>query len=99
LKLIQEGYQIQFAKTPKPWYSPKRFIPAEEQKEVNIAIDKLLNAGIIESVQIQEQEVTSPGFSPFRKPPREDQFWTVAGSTNLFRSNTSKWKVCQPYET
>lgn len=48
LKIIKEGYKIQFAQTPSPWHLPRTTIPREEQDEINIAANKFLTTGIIE---------------------------------------------------
>ncbi|CEP11872.1 hypothetical protein, partial, partial [Parasitella parasitica] len=47
IKIIKEGYKIQFAQTQSPWYLTRMTITREKQDEINIAISKFITAGQI----------------------------------------------------
>jgi hypothetical protein len=57
LSIIQQGYQIQFTAPPTPWKPPRPLkFSAAEQQAVNLSVEKILQAGVIEIAPDQNEK-------------------------------------------
>ncbi len=63
LSVIQDGYKIQFARRPIPWRQHQRTRSADDQLQVNIAVQKFLTGGMIEVSPTQNRNYLSNFFT------------------------------------
>ncbi|KAI9271581.1 hypothetical protein BDA99DRAFT_602379 [Phascolomyces articulosus] len=71
LSVVKEGYQLQFSKTPVPWFHRSVHRSVVEQTLVDQAVQKFLNAKVIELSPSQDRCYLSTFFS-IQEPTFQD---------------------------
>lgn len=76
VSIIYEGYRIQWSSKPIPWRHKEMIFATEEQAAVDSAVEKLLQAGIIEKSPSQSRQFLS-NFFTIQEPTKRRPMLTL----------------------